>query len=222
MAAKKFDVIIIGAGPNGLELGAYLSKAGQKVLLLERRNEVGGGLATEAVTIGTYLHNTHAIYMMMVDYAPVYQDCRLEEDYNLRHIHPELQFALPLQALADKRHAQSPLRNAQHHVVNALGLRQGQLHRFSDGATEELFFAANDGASGMELWKTTDGAVVSQVADILTGPEDSDPAFLTTVDNGTMARHMIPAAIRNGGHPSVPTVASTSGPMANPADATIP
>ena len=96
MSTNTYDIIIIGGGPNGLELGAYLSKAGQKVLILERRNEVGGGLATEAVTIGTYLHNTHAVYMMMVDYAPVYQDCRLEEDYNLRHIYPELQFALPL------------------------------------------------------------------------------------------------------------------------------
>ena len=96
MSEHTYDIIIIGAGPNGLELGAYLSKAGQKVLLLERRNEVGGGLATEAVTIGTYLHNTHAVYMMMVDYAPVYPDCRLEEDYNLHHIYPALQFALPL------------------------------------------------------------------------------------------------------------------------------
>ena len=32
--AQTFDVIIIGAGPNGLAIGAYLSKAGEKVLLL--------------------------------------------------------------------------------------------------------------------------------------------------------------------------------------------
>jgi phytoene dehydrogenase-like protein len=96
MVGKTFDVIIIGAGPNGLELGAYLSKAGQKVLILERRNEVGGGLATEGVTVGSYLHNTHAIYMMMVDYAPVYKDCKLEERYLLKHVFPPLQVALPL------------------------------------------------------------------------------------------------------------------------------
>jgi phytoene dehydrogenase-like protein len=34
--AETFDVIIIGAGPDGLAIGAYLSKAGQKVLLLEK------------------------------------------------------------------------------------------------------------------------------------------------------------------------------------------
>ncbi|MFC2013983.1 phytoene desaturase family protein [Chloroflexota bacterium] len=93
---KKFDVVIIGAGPNGLELGAYLSKAGLKVVVLERRLEIGGGLATEAVTLPHCLHNTHAVYMMMVDYAPVYQDFKLEEKYNVKHIYPSLQFAMPL------------------------------------------------------------------------------------------------------------------------------
>ena len=72
MVQQYADVIIIGAGPNGLELGAYLSKAGLKVLVLERRLEMGGGLATEYVTLPEYVNNTHAIYMMMVDYAPVY------------------------------------------------------------------------------------------------------------------------------------------------------
>ncbi len=96
MADNKFDVIVIGAGPNGMELAAYLSKAGLKVIVLERRLEMGGGLATEAVTLPDYLHNTHAVYMMMVDYAPVYTDFKLEEQYAVSHIYPSLQFALPL------------------------------------------------------------------------------------------------------------------------------
>ena len=65
---ERYDGIIIGAGPNGLTVGAYLAKAGLKVLLLERRFEIGGGLATETVTIPSFLHDTHAIYHMMVDY----------------------------------------------------------------------------------------------------------------------------------------------------------
>ncbi len=94
--ADKFDVIIIGAGPNGLAIGAYLSKAGQKVLLLEKRLEEGGGLMTEQVTLPDFYHNTHAIYKMMVDYAPVYSDFQLEEKYDVHHIFPELQCAMPL------------------------------------------------------------------------------------------------------------------------------
>lgn len=93
----KYDVIIIGAGQNGLTAGAYLAKAGLKVLLLEKRFETGGGVdSQEVLTIPGYLHNIHAIYMMMVDYAPPYKDLELEEKYQLEHIYPELQFAMPL------------------------------------------------------------------------------------------------------------------------------
>ena len=94
--AENYDVIIIGAGPNGLTAGAYLSKAGQKVLLLEKRFEAGGGLATEEVTLPDFFHNTHSIYHMMVEYAPPYQDFKLEEEYGIKYIHPELEFAMPL------------------------------------------------------------------------------------------------------------------------------
>lgn len=94
--AKKYDVIVLGAGPNGLEAAAYLSKAGLKVCVLERRYESGGGLATEEVTIPDFYHNTHANYMMMVDYAPVYKDFELEEKYRCKHVLPSLVIALPL------------------------------------------------------------------------------------------------------------------------------
>jgi phytoene dehydrogenase-like protein len=67
---KRYDVIIIGAGPNGLAAGAYLCKAGLKVLLLERQLEAGGGLASEEATLPRFIHNTHAIYHLMVEYAP--------------------------------------------------------------------------------------------------------------------------------------------------------
>ena len=92
----KYDVIVLGAGPNGLAAGAYLSKAGLKVCVLERRFESGGGLATEEVTIPDFYHNTHANYMMMVDYAPVYKDMELEEKYRCKHVLPSLVVALPL------------------------------------------------------------------------------------------------------------------------------
>lgn len=92
---KKFDVIIIGGGPNGLGAGAYLSKGGLKVLVLEKRLEMGGGVATEEVTMGGFFHNTHAIYMMMVDYAPAYKDLDLERLYGLKHYFPPLQFCMP-------------------------------------------------------------------------------------------------------------------------------
>src|SRR5512141_333073 len=44
---NKRDLIIIGAGHNGLVAAAYLAKAGFKPLVLERRSVIGGECATE-------------------------------------------------------------------------------------------------------------------------------------------------------------------------------
>src|SRR5262245_9214341 len=47
-----YDVIIIGAGHNGLTTAAYLAKSGRKVLVLERREVLGGACVTEEVFPG--------------------------------------------------------------------------------------------------------------------------------------------------------------------------
>jgi len=49
---KNYDTIIIGAGHNGLVTACYLAKAGQKVLVLESRDVVGGAAATEELFPG--------------------------------------------------------------------------------------------------------------------------------------------------------------------------
>ena len=46
------DVIIIGGGHNGLTAAAYLARAGRKVLVLERSNEVGGAAVTGEIAPG--------------------------------------------------------------------------------------------------------------------------------------------------------------------------
>ncbi len=53
MADKnKYDAVVIGGGHNGLVNGAYLSKAGLKTLILERRHLVGGAAITEELHPG--------------------------------------------------------------------------------------------------------------------------------------------------------------------------
>ena len=50
--ADTYDAIIIGAGHNGLVAAAYLARAGQNVLVLERRDVLGGCCVTEEVWPG--------------------------------------------------------------------------------------------------------------------------------------------------------------------------
>src|SRR5688572_8066778 len=45
---NQYDIIIIGAGHNGLVAAAYLARQGKKVLVLERRSIVGGSVVTES------------------------------------------------------------------------------------------------------------------------------------------------------------------------------
>src|ERR1700748_2468736 len=46
-ASQNSDVVIIGAGHNGLVCAFYLARAGMKVLVLERRDIVGGAAITQ-------------------------------------------------------------------------------------------------------------------------------------------------------------------------------
>ncbi|MBI5446484.1 MAG: NAD(P)/FAD-dependent oxidoreductase [Deltaproteobacteria bacterium] len=92
MAKLKYDVVVIGGGPNGLTTAAYLAKAGLKVFVAEKRYEIGGGLATEEVTRPGFWHNTHAVYHMMTEYAPVFPDLELHTKYDLKFIYPRVQF----------------------------------------------------------------------------------------------------------------------------------
>jgi phytoene dehydrogenase-like protein len=49
---KKYDAIIVGGGHNGLVCAAYLARAGRRVLVLERREIVGGCAVTEEIWPG--------------------------------------------------------------------------------------------------------------------------------------------------------------------------
>ena len=52
MNAGRYDAIVIGAGHNGLIAAAYFARAGKKVLVLERRDIVGGAAVTEEIFPG--------------------------------------------------------------------------------------------------------------------------------------------------------------------------
>jgi phytoene dehydrogenase-like protein len=75
--AASYDAVIIGAGHNGLVTACYLARAGQKVLVLERRHLVGGACVTEEVFPG-YKVST-AAYVNSLFRKEIIRDLRLAD-----------------------------------------------------------------------------------------------------------------------------------------------
>jgi phytoene dehydrogenase-like protein len=71
-----FDVIIAGAGHNGLVTAAYLARAGRRVLVVERRELAGGCAVTEEVWPGFRVST--AAYLTSLLQDRIVQDLELE------------------------------------------------------------------------------------------------------------------------------------------------
>ncbi len=52
LAQQTWDVIVVGAGHNGLACAAYLARGGKRVLVLEARDRIGGACTLEDVWPG--------------------------------------------------------------------------------------------------------------------------------------------------------------------------
>ena len=89
-----YDVIVIGAGHNGLTAAAYLARAGLSVLVLERREIVGGCCVTEEIAPGCRVSTTSYIASMLR--PEVISELRLA-DYGLRMVpcDPAIQVPFP-------------------------------------------------------------------------------------------------------------------------------
>ena len=71
------DAVVIGAGHNGLVAGAYLARAGLRVVIVERRRAPGGCAATEELWPG-YQVDTGAHSLVAID-SRVARDLRLAD-----------------------------------------------------------------------------------------------------------------------------------------------
>jgi len=89
-----FDVIVVGAGHNGLTCACYLAKAGLKVKVLERRSVVGGAAVTEKFHPG--FRNSTASYTVSLLQAKVIRELGLAA-HGLRIVGRPLSNFLPLE-----------------------------------------------------------------------------------------------------------------------------
>lgn len=85
---ESYDVVIIGAGHNGLVCAAYLLKAGYSVLLLEKRSVPGGAATTEEVLpqeAPGFKFNLCAIDHEFIHLGPVVEELELNK-YGLEYL----------------------------------------------------------------------------------------------------------------------------------------
>ena len=88
-----FDVVVVGAGHNGLVCACYLARGGLRVAVIERRAVVGGAAVTEEFHPG--FRNSTASYTVSLLHPKVIRDLHLAE-HGLRIVERPYSNFLPL------------------------------------------------------------------------------------------------------------------------------
>src|SRR6059036_795533 len=86
------DIVIIGAGHNGLTCAAYLAMAGLRVKVVERRSLVGGAAVTQEFHPG--FRNSVAAYTVSLLNPQIASDLKLAE-HGLRIVERKAQDFIP-------------------------------------------------------------------------------------------------------------------------------
>ena len=74
---ERWDAVIVGAGHNGLVAATYLARGGLRVLVVERREIVGGACVTEEFAPG--FRASPGAYVLSMLRDPIWRDLRLRE-----------------------------------------------------------------------------------------------------------------------------------------------
>jgi len=89
-----YDAVVVGSGPNGLAAAILLQQNGLRVLLLEGKDQIGGGLRTAELTLPGYLHDVCSAIHPLAASSPYLQTLPLNQ-FGLEYIYPEIAAAHP-------------------------------------------------------------------------------------------------------------------------------
>lgn len=90
----EYDAVVIGSGPNGLAAAILLQQQGLRVLILEAKKEIGGGMRSAELTLPGYIHDICSAVHPMAAASPFLSKLPLE-NYGLHYIQPAVLAAHP-------------------------------------------------------------------------------------------------------------------------------
>ena len=127
------DVVIIGAGHNGLTCAAYLAMAGLRVKVVERRKVVGGAAVTEEFCPG--FRNSVAAYTVSLLNPQIISDLKLA-DHGLKIVERRAQNFLPAPdgsyLLTGEGRTQQSVERLSQRDAAMIGVFSGELEAIAD------------------------------------------------------------------------------------------
>lgn len=95
MNKTEYDAVVVGSGPNGLAAAITMQQQGLSVLLLEGKDEVGGGMRSKELTLPGFVHDVCSAVHPMASLSPFFKTLPLK-DFGLELIQPGFAAAHPL------------------------------------------------------------------------------------------------------------------------------
>jgi phytoene dehydrogenase-like protein len=94
---EEVDVVVVGAGHNGMICAAYLAEAGLQVLVLEARPLIGGNTVTEQLTLPGFAHDSCSSAHVLIQSNPLMADDELGllSTWGLEYVHTDPAVVLP-------------------------------------------------------------------------------------------------------------------------------
>jgi phytoene dehydrogenase-like protein len=91
----EYDAVVVGSGPNGFAAGITLARMGAKVLLLEAKPTIGGGMRTLELTLPGFQHDMCSSIHPLGIASPFFRSLPLQ-DFGLSWVFPDAEVAHPL------------------------------------------------------------------------------------------------------------------------------